>query len=435
MWGFMCHVYKKWYIIILCASLLALPAKIYFIRYNRDLKQDTTTAFILVRTGKLDFVPTNTERPQHKNYNRRGHHDTTNKRLHKESTYRPPLEQLPYLNQIEKDLKPFSNNITLDMIQKAYELDFTVRVQYINQTLYSYPVQDKAIVRYRSSVFVQLIKDTVRRYKTPDFDMVINLNDDPRACGRHIGVSIFSFQKIETCRDILLPCAVKMIGTERFDDELNYLSEIAKNYSWAKKLNKIIWRGSGTGGAWDNSNLDTKVRYRIFVECEKEELTNVCDIGLLQKIQTKPGVTIDNPKIIYRDKIPFHEWMKYKYELVLDGNGSPCGRIDRQLAHNSLLLMQETEYFQMYTKYIKPHVHYVPLKKNVSDLVSAYQWASKNEEKVLQIIQSANDFTQFLKRGSILYYTHVLLTNYSRSLSFKPQIETGNNVTVLSDLD
>jgi hypothetical protein len=342
---------------------------------------------------------------------------------------RPLFQKLPYIEQIEKDLKPFNHTVTLDMIQKANELDFTLRLQYINRTLYSYPVQEVQIVQFRSVAFLQLIKDTVGRFKTPDFDMVINLRDLPRACGKHKGMSIFSFQKHVECEDILIPCAVKKIGTKRFDDELDNIFEIAKNYSWAHKINQIIWRGSGTGlgGLWDNTNLHTKVRYRIFVECDKEELKNVCDVGLSQNIQKKPGVTLDDSKIIYRGKIPFHEWMKYKYELVLDGNGSPCGRIDRQLAHNSLLLMQETNYIQMYTKYMKPHVHYVPLYENVSNLVEAYQWAASNEDKVLEIIQEANDFSQFLKRESVLYYTHVLLTHYSRTLNFKPHLEPGNH--------
>ena len=341
------------------------------------------------------------------------------------------LKKIPYLEQIEKDLNPFSKNITLDMIQKANELEYTVRVQYINQTLYSYPVHldnrgDISDSRSRTSVFVKLLQDTVKRYKTPDFDMVINLHDGPRACGSsNLGVSIFSFQKTETCRDILIPCAVVGIGSKRFDDEIDHLSEKAKNYSWSQKMNKIIWRGSSTGGIWDNTNLDTMVRYRIFVECEKVELQNVCDVGLSRFTQTKAGITIDNPKIIFRDQIPMHEWMKYKYEVVLDGNGSPAGRIDRQLAHNSLLLMQETEHFQMYTKYMKPFVHYVPLQRNISDLGAAYQWASENEEKVLMIIHAANGFAQYLKRESILYYTHVLLTKYSSTLSFKPRLESG----------
>jgi len=359
------------------------------------------------------------------------------------SRYPTDFTKLPYLDQIEKDLKPFSNNITLDLIHYVQKFDYTVRVQYINQTLYSYPIENQRRNEIgkdqdshsRTNDFVKLIKNAVNLYQTPDFDMVINLHDGPRACGQYVGSPIFSFQKTDACSDLLLPCALHpVLGTKHYDDDIQRISTIGKNYSWSQKINKIIWRGSGTGGIWDNTNLHTMVRFRIFVECDKLELKDVCDIGLLNLNQVKDGVTINDPRIIFRERIPFDDWMKYKYELVLDGNGSPAGRIERQLAHNSLLLMQESDNYQMYTRYLKPFVHYVPLQNNVSNLVAAYQWARDNEEKVLNIIQSANDFAQLLKHESILYYTHILLSNYSSRLSFRPQLEPGYNITVWSIL-
>jgi len=125
------------------------------------------------------------------------------------------FERLPYLDQIEKDLEPFSNNVTLDLIHYVQKIDYTVRVQYINQTLYSYPIENERrneigmdqVANSRTRDIVKLIKNTVNVYKIPDFDMVINLHDGPRACDRDIGYPIFFFQKTDACSDILLPCA------------------------------------------------------------------------------------------------------------------------------------------------------------------------------------------------------------------------------------
>jgi hypothetical protein len=110
--------------------------------------------------------------------------------------------------------------------------------------------------------------------------------------------------------------------------------------------------------------LDSKAQYHIFLECERDELKDICNVGLSGLFQTLPGVVISNEKILIKEKISFDEWMSFKYELVLDGNGSPAGRIEHQLKHNSFKLMQETSAHQMYTKYLRPYVHYVPLNCN-----------------------------------------------------------------------
>jgi hypothetical protein len=366
------------------------------------------------------------------------------------------LRELPYISQIEKDLKPFASGITLDMVKKAYEIGCAVRLQYINKTLYSYLILEVDRAPYgdgmcngRANSFMTLIKRVVDRFPlVPDFDIVVNSLDNCRICNldgntmayEYFGdsgmfwppvwghIPIFSFQKLDGCLDILVPAAIVGLGMGDYDNDIKHISEVSNTYPWSMKQDKLIWRGSGTGGLWNNENLDSKPRYRIFLECEKDKLKEICDIGLSGLFQTLPNVEIRNEKILLKGNIPFDDWMNYKYELILDGNGSPAGRIDRQLAHNSLILMQETSAHQMYTKYLKPHKHYIPIKSNVSDLSDAYEWAAKNEEIVLQIIKNANQFTEYIKTDPVLAYTGALLLKYAELQKFKPQLETGHHL-------
>jgi len=340
--------------------------------------------------------------------------------------------------------------------KKAYELGCAIRLQLINRTLYSYPIQETHRAHYgnamcndRASTFTLLIQRVVGRFPLlPDFDIVINSLDNCRICnldGNTMGyqyygdsgmfwpplwdeIPIFSFQKLDGCLDILIPAAITGLGMESYDQDIQHLFQVSNNHPWSTKQDKIIWRGSGTGGLWNNSNLDTKSRYRIFLECEKDALQDKCDIGMLGLFQTLPNVKISNDKIIFKGAIPMDDWMNYKYELVLDGNGSPAGRIDRQLAHNSLILMQETSAHQMYTKYLRPYTHYVPLQSNVSDLSDAFQWAMNNEESVVQIIKNASQFTDYIQSEPVLAYTGALLVQYSKLQTFQPQLETAHQL-------
>jgi len=363
------------------------------------------------------------------------------------------LQDLPYISQIDNDMKPFSSGITLDMVKRAHEIGCAIRLQYINMTLYSYLILeiDRAPYGYdmcngRANSFTTLIKRVVDRFPLlPDFDIVVNSLDNCRICNmdgntmayNYFGdsgmfwppvwenIPIFSFQKLDGCIDILIPAAIVGLGSVDYDNDVQHISDVSKNYHWSNKQDRLIWRGSGTGGLWTNTNLDSKARYRIFIECERDELKDICDVGMSGLFQTLPGEVISNEKLPIKGNIAFDDWMSYKYELVLDGNGSPAGRIDRQLKHNSLVLMQETAAHQMYTKYLRPYVHYVPLNNNVSDLSDAYHWAKENEDTVLQIVENANKFAEYLKMEPVLAYTGVLLFKYSELQSFVPQLESG----------
>lgn len=62
------------------------------------------------------------------------------------------LGELPYLPQIKKDLKFFASGITLDMVKKAYELGCAIRLQFINRTLYSYPILETHRAHYGNAM-------------------------------------------------------------------------------------------------------------------------------------------------------------------------------------------------------------------------------------------------------------------------------------------
>ena len=90
--------------------------------------------------------------------------------------------------------------------------------------------------------------------------------------------------------------------------------------------------------------------------------------------------------------------------------------------------MQETPAHQMYTKFLRPYTHYVPLQSNVSDLSDALQWAMNNEESVLQIIKNASQFIDYIQSEPVLAYTGALLVQYSKLQTCQPQLETAHQL-------
>lgn len=56
------------------------------------------------------------------------------------------------------------------------------------------------------------------------------------------------------------------------------------------------------------------------------------------------------------------------------------------LAGDSVVFKQNSNYYEHFYADLKPFVHYVPFKKDLSDLVEKINWAIGNDKKVLIIL-------------------------------------------------
>jgi len=239
----------------------------------------------------------------------------------------------------------------------------------------------------------------------------------------------FHFQKRPESYDILLPFfRDNLLGTDKWYTIYNEISAAATEYPWEKKINKMFWRGGSSGGVWDMNNLDIKPRGRLVKTCQS--LPDKCDAALLPNLPQMANPDVENYiRSNYRisDSLPFNEWMKYKYEIIVDGNGSPAGRTEIQLLHNSLLFIVEGDAFQYYTPYLQPFVHYIPIYRNISNLEEMYDWAERQPIDVIsKIIENANNFAKdYLNPPEVRKYGKELIEEYAKLLKFSPK-----NVTV-----
>ncbi len=65
---------------------------------------------------------------------------------------------------------------------------------------------------------------------------------------------------------------------------------------------------------------------------------------------------------------------------------------------------------------LKPYIHYVPVKSDLSDLIEKIQWCRDNDEKCKEISQEALKFYQtYLSRESILDYMQNLMVKLKLS--------------------
>lgn len=67
--------------------------------------------------------------------------------------------------------------------------------------------------------------------------------------------------------------------------------------------------------------------------------------------------------------------------MTLDGTVAAY-RFPYLLAGDSVVLKQDSSYYEHFYKELEPYVHFVPFKRDLSDLMEKIQWAKDNDDKV-----------------------------------------------------
>ena len=98
----------------------------------------------------------------------------------------------------------------------------------------------------------------------------------------------------------------------------------------------------------------------------------------------------------------------YKYILSIEGNIAAF-RLSLELAYNSVILLVKSDFYIWYQPLLKPWIHYVPIKKDLSDLVDKIDWCKKNDNKCKIIANNALEFyKKYINKNSINDYLEML---------------------------
>lgn len=95
--------------------------------------------------------------------------------------------------------------------------------------------------------------------------------------------------------------------------------------------------------------------------------------------------------------IPFRSWAEHKYTLILDGVG-PSGRLQFLLSLNSTLFIPDaaSHGLNWAMPVLKAWKHYVPVNRELSNLVEQIAWARSHDEEARVIAANA---AQLMTRG------------------------------------
>ena len=104
-----------------------------------------------------------------------------------------------------------------------------------------------------------------------------------------------------------------------------------------------------------------------------------------------------------------------KYLPVLDGHMCTYPGFQWRLLSGSVCLKQESDQTQWFYYALKPFVHYIPIKNDMSDLLEKVAWARAHDAEARAIGEAGKAFAlENLMQEDVYYYLHLALTKYAK---------------------
>ena len=114
--------------------------------------------------------------------------------------------------------------------------------------------------------------------------------------------------------------------------------------------------------------------------------------------------------------------LQYRYLPIVDGVMCAWPAYQGRLFSQSLTLKPDSEEIQWFYRTLKPNHHYVPVAKDLSDLVEKIEWARSSDEECQKIAENAYQFAkENLMFGDIMNYLLAVLTRYAEEQKADPR--------------
>lgn len=248
--------------------------------------------------------------------------------------------------------------------------------------------------------------------RVPDVDFLIVSQDSLDGASPKIPLFTFSNNPKLSSNMVLMPDFEVLSGRN-----WRYLQQIRKanrNYPWPKRIDQCIWRGGIPKDCYTNSGFEEMIRSKaVALSLKHQEILDAKFVPT-PTIENFAQVLAQYPSY-FGQSLTIPEHLKYKYQFLIDGNSSSYSRTYWQLFSNSTIFKQQSDFVQWYWRALKPFVHYIPVKEDLSDLISSIEWAKNNDLQAHQISLNARTFAdQNLNFTRVFQYLYLLLREYSK---------------------
>ncbi|XP_032362062.1 protein O-glucosyltransferase 1 [Etheostoma spectabile] len=334
-----------------------------------------------------------------------------------------PVNCSCHLSVLRDDLRPFKGRISEDLMAATVQRGVGTHYQIIGHKLYR---EHNCMFPARCSGVEHFILDVIDRL--PDLEMVVNVRDYPQVPNWvQPTLPVFSFSKTADYQDIMYPAwtfweggpavwPIYPTGLGRWDLMRDDLKNSAAQWPWKKKESKGFFRGSRTSPERDPL---------ILLSREAPELVDA-EYAKNQAWRSEKD-TLGRPPA---KEIPLVDHCKYKYLFNFRGVAASF-RFKHLFLCGSLVFHVGDEWQEFFYPQLKPWVHYIPVKQDLSDVRELLQFVKENDAIAEEIATRGKEFIlDHLRMQDVSCYWERLLTEFSRLLTYKPKRKNNFNQIV-----
>ena len=190
---------------------------------------------------------------------------------------------------------------------------------------------------------------------------------------------------------------------------LDILSVFGKQKTkWSDKKDVLFWRGR------DSSEHRLKL-----VRLSKNN-SDVINASLTNFFFFREQMEELGPKSPYT---PFFDFFEYKYQMNMDGTVAAY-RLPYLLAGNSLVVKQDSKYYEFFYNLLEPEVHYIAVDRELNNLLDVLtDLKNSPEQRVKTVIGNARRLViDNLLPEHVFCYHYNLLMKYSSLLRNKVEL-------------
>ena len=172
---------------------------------------------------------------------------------------------------------------------------------------------------------------------------------------------------------------------------------------WSNRIPKVYWRGGCSG---ENSENSARIR----------TVANLIDFPYADvRLNWWWAEGKNIPAHYFAGREPHTQFMKYKMNLIIDGNVIASSHM-WAFASGAvpLLVSNATSWF---SKFLLPFVHYIPIQYDLSDLQEKILWVINHDKEAENIAKNALEFARTYFNAD--FQRHYLSTEIDRFLNMK----------------
>lgn len=327
--------------------------------------------------------------------------------------------------QITQDLAPFSStgisqealDQTFSKIQEQKIPAFRYRI--CNNQIFRKPEEDHA---GRAGTYDKMLKRLQKSTSLPNVDFILCVMDgvpeayvpsrfwitEPQA-------PLLCWAKKKEAPNLVLVPDFLTTRESGWQWDITAVNTKYHSIPWEKRIPKAFWRGTASDKTYTPENYAEKPRFLLSLLSQKNQ--ELVDAGFCKAPQEVSHILAGLQMLVGHTSVSDH--LTYKYLPVLDGWMCTFPGFQWRLLSGSLALKQESDEVQYFYGALKPYVHYLPIQRDMSDLIEKIYWAQNHDQECKVIAQNARTFAlQNLMPNQIYSYLYWVLKDYAALQTF-----------------